>query len=175
LRIGGWIAACVAFGALVTPACPEDRANPTLAPGSIPENDLGRDIEGNRIRLSDYPGQVVIVSFWASWCGPCRKELPVLASVAKKVGSDQLKIIAINFRDEPKPFKFVVDVLKDYPITILRDNGGRTARKYRVQSIPRMIIVGRDGKVAADHTGYAEGALPALIEELNVVLAKQTT
>jgi thiol-disulfide isomerase/thioredoxin len=147
---------------------------PSLPVGSVPENELGKDIKGNKIRISDYHGKVVIVSFWASWCGPCKKELPVLAGVVKRVGPDHLQVIAINFRDEYDPFKYVVNVLKDYPITFLRDANGKSARKYDVQGIPRMIIVGRDGKVAADHTGYGESMIPEFVDQLNALLAQQT-
>jgi thiol-disulfide isomerase/thioredoxin len=149
------------------------RKRPSLPVGSIPENELGKDVKGNKVRISDYHGKVVIVSFWASWCGPCKKELPVLAGVVKRVGPDHLQVIAINYRDEYEPFKYVVNVLKDYPITILRDANGKTARKYDVQGIPRMIIIGRDGKVAADHTGYGEGTIPELVEQLNALLAQK--
>ena len=150
------------------------RERPSLPVGSIPENELGKDVKGNKVRISDYHGKVVIVSFWASWCGPCKKELPVLAGVVKRVGPDHLQVIAINYRDEYEPFKYVVNVLKDYPITILRDANSKTAKKYGVLGIPRMIIVGRDGKVAADHTGYGEGTIPELVEQLNALLAQQT-
>jgi thiol-disulfide isomerase/thioredoxin len=146
---------------------------PSLPAGSIPEDDLGKDIQGNKIRLSDYHGKVVILSFWASWCGPCKKELPVLAGVVKRVGPDRLQVIAVNFKDELKPFKYVVDVLKDYPITILRDQNGRTSKKYDVRAIPRMIVIGRDGKVAADHTGYGEDMIPELVAQLNSLLAQE--
>jgi thiol-disulfide isomerase/thioredoxin len=146
---------------------------PSLSVGSIPHDQLGKDLAGNQVRISDYRGKVVIVSFWASWCGPCKKELPVLAGVVKRVGPDQLQVIAINFRDELKPFKYVVNVLKDYPITILRDQNSKTANKYDVNAIPRMIVIGRDGKVAADHTGYGESMIPELIEQLNTLLAQQ--
>jgi thiol-disulfide isomerase/thioredoxin len=147
---------------------------PTLEIGSVPEDELGKDLQGNKIRISDYHGKVVIVSFWASWCGPCRRELPVLAGVVKQVGPDHLQVIAINYKDEYEPFKYVVKVLKDYPITFMRDGNSRTARKFEVQGIPRMIVIGRDGKVAADHTGYGEGSIPELVDELNKLLAQKT-
>lgn len=151
-----------------------EKPRPALAVGSTPYDELGKDIKGEKIAISDHHGKVVIVSFWASWCGPCKKELPVLAGVAKRVGPDQLQIIAINFQDESKPFRYVVDVLKDYPITILRDANGKTARKFEVNAIPRMIIIGRDGKVAADHTGYGEDMIPELVQQLNELLAQKT-
>jgi hypothetical protein len=65
-------------------------------------------------------------------------------------------------------------VFKDYPITILRDQNSRTANKYGVRAIPRMIVIGRDGKVAADHTGYSEGMIPEFIDQLNALLAQKT-
>jgi len=154
------------------PAAKPER--PSLLVGSIPEDELGKDLKGNKIRISDYHGKVVIVSFWASWCGPCKKELPVLAGVVKRVGPDHLQVIAINYRDEYEPFKYVVNVLKDYPITILRDANGKMARKYDVRAVPRMILIGRDGKVAADHTGYGESMIPELVDQLNALLAQNS-
>lgn len=154
----------------------KEREYPTLAVGAVPFDELGKDIDGNKITISEHHGKVVIVSFWASWCGPCRKELPIIANIAKKVGPEHLKVISINFHDEQKPFKLIADALKTLPITILRDANGKAARKYDVRGVPRMIIIGRDGKVAADHTGYGEGSVEEIVDELNRVLqASQAT
>ena len=161
-------------GAVIADEPAAKPARPSLPAGSIPDDELGKDLEGNKVRVSDYHGKVVIVSFWASWCGPCMKELPVLANVVKQVGPDHLQVIAINYRDEYEPYKYVLKVLKDYPIVFLRrDPNSNTAKRYRVKGIPRMIIIGRDGKVAADHTGYGEGMIPVLVEELNTLLAQK--
>jgi thiol-disulfide isomerase/thioredoxin len=152
----------------------KERVRPALAVGSDPHDELGKDMNGEKIRLSDYRGKVVIVSFWASWCEPCKKELPVLAGVARRVGPEHMKIIAINFHDDNERFRAVVKILKEYPITMLRDASGRAARSYDVRAIPRMIVIGRDGKVASDRTGYGEGSLPGFIDELNRLLAQTT-
>jgi len=177
MKTSGWFAglalACAALATISSAAQKADE-RPALEVGSVPHDELGKDLAGNKIRVSDYRGKVVIVSFWASWCGPCRKELPVLAGIVKRVGPDHLQVIAINYQDESKPFKYVVDVLKDYPITILRDAKGTAASRYEVHGIPRMVVIGRDGKVAADHTGYAESEIPVLVKELNALLAEKT-
>ena len=107
--------ACVTVGCLLLALSinAAERVRPALEIGSVPENELGKDVNGNPVHVSDHLGKVVIVSFWASWCGPCRQELPLLAGVAKRVGPEHLKIIAINYKDESKPFRYVVDVLED--------------------------------------------------------------
>jgi len=168
------LALAVSTGAAIADEPAAKSVRPSLPVGSIPEDELGKDMNGNKVRISDYHGKVVIVSFWASWCGPCKQELPVLAGVVKQVGPDHLQVIAINYRDEYEPFKYAVNVLKDYPITFLRrDPNSRTAKKYGVHGIPRMIFIGRDGKVAADHTGYGESMIPELVDQLNTLLAQQ--
>jgi len=172
------LAACLVLLLCATSvgAAEKEHEQPTLAVGVVPFDDLGKDVDGNKVTISEHHGKVVIVSFWASWCGPCRKELPILANIVKKVGPDHLKVISINFHDEPKNFRIIADALKTLPITILRDANGKAARKFDVQGIPRMIIIDRDGKVAADHTGYGEGSVNEIVEELNrVLLAGQAT
>lgn len=69
-----------------------------------------------------------------------------------------------HYRDEQKPFRIIADAQKTLPITILRDANGKTARKFDVRGVPRMIIIDRDGKVAADHTGYGEGSVEEIVE-----------
>jgi thiol-disulfide isomerase/thioredoxin len=168
-------AACAALllGTVVA-AEKHEKEYPALEVGSIPFDEIGKDIDGNAVTVSEHQGKVVIVSFWASWCGPCRKELPVLANVAKHVGPDHLKLIAINYKDEPKPFKAVAGALRKLPIIVVRDANGKAARKFKVQGVPRMIIIDRNGKVAADHTGYGEDSIEMIVEELNRVLQETT-
>src|SRR5436190_14754394 len=101
-----WVALSVASNAAEPP---RKREPPVFPVGSVPEDDLGKDINGNKVHISDYHGKVVILSFWGSWCEPCRKELPILAGLVKRVGPDHLQVLAINHRDEAEPFKYVVN------------------------------------------------------------------
>lgn len=80
------------------PATPSPRA------GDIPPQILGKDRQGNVVDLASQRGKVVIVTFWASWCGPCRKELPILGQLQKVIGHDALQVYAVNLKEPRADF-----------------------------------------------------------------------
>ena len=138
-----------------------------LKVGDMVPDDLGRDAAGNRIHLSDYRGKLVIVSFWASWCGPCRKELPVLAAIQKTGTRDKIAIFAVNWRESSDQFRQIRRTLKNFDLTLVSDESGRFGRQYAVDGIPHMVVIGRDGRIAAVHVGYGESEIPVLVDEIN--------
>lgn len=140
--------------------------------GEEPFAELGKNLNGEKVMVTDYKGKVVIITFWATWCGPCMKELPILSSIQKRVGTKNIQVIAISFYESIKTFRKVSSALSDNPIIFSFDKNGRAVRKYGVKAIPHMIIVDRNGKVYAQHIGYNEDKLPELIEEINAVLSQ---
>lgn len=147
---------------------------PTLAadamvqprPGEIPPQALGTDRDGNPVDLGRHRGKVVIVTFWASWCGPCRKELPVIGHFQKVVGRDALEVIAINFKEPRREYRQIVRLNQDIDVTWVHDARGAVSDDYGITSLPNMFILDRDGKVAYTHRGYSEALLPTIIEEI---------
>jgi thiol-disulfide isomerase/thioredoxin len=149
-------------------------AKQPLKVGDVPPDSLGRTLQGERVKLGDYRGKVVIVTFWATWCGPCRQEMPVLATIQKKVSRDQLVVFAVNWKEDHDRFREVAKRLKDIDLSLVSDPDGYYGQRYDVTSIPHMIIVGRDGRVAAIHVGYGEGEIPVLVKEINELLAARS-
>lgn len=144
--------------------------HPQPRPGEIPPDALGKDREGNEQTVSQHRGKVVIVTFWASWCGPCRRELPVLGQFQRAVGKDALEVVAINVKEPRKDYLGVIRANKDLSLTWVHDSSGATSVRYGVNALPNMFIIDREGKVAHVHRGYAEESLPVFIREISALL-----
>src|SRR3989338_7680132 len=103
--------------------------------------------------LESNKGKVVILDLWATWCPPCRKEIPGFINLYKKYKDKGLEIIGIAF-DENGPEvvpPFMKKMGMNYPVYL---DGGDIAKKYDLQAYPTTIVYGKDGKVASKHVGY---------------------
>jgi thiol-disulfide isomerase/thioredoxin len=125
-----------------------------------------------RVKLSDYRGKIVIVSFWASWCAPCRKEMDVLATIQKLATRNKLVVLSVNWREDPERYQQIRRALSSVDLTIRSDSNGDIGDQYDVDAIPHMVIVDRDGRIAAIHVGYGASEIPALAEEISSLLAQ---
>jgi thiol-disulfide isomerase/thioredoxin len=110
-------------------------------------------LAGGDFDLSTEKGHVVILDFWASWCGPCIKSLPGLIDLVGGFPSDRVKLIGINQGESADQVKRFLET-RGLKLTVAMDTDQNIGRKYGVDAIPRTIIVGPDGKVAWDQTGY---------------------
>jgi len=159
-----------------TPSPAQDNATPQkaekkkLGPGDTPPAGLGRTRDGDEIDTSKYAGKVLVITFWASWCPPCRAELPVLEGL-KKAAKGNVEVVAINIEDRDT-FRKLARHLSSLTLTLTHDNGKRQHDAYGVNGIPHMVIIGKDGKILNVHRGYSEAAIDGFVAEINAALAK---
>ncbi|HXF66781.1 MAG TPA: TlpA disulfide reductase family protein [Burkholderiales bacterium] len=113
--------------------------------GAAPALELA-DLEGRRHRLADYRGKVVLVNFWATWCAPCREEMPSIQRLKDRLAGRPFAVLAVNL-DEPEERvrRFLAQTKLDF--TILLDQEKRAARAWQVRILPASFVIGADGKI----------------------------
>jgi thiol-disulfide isomerase/thioredoxin len=161
--LGILFSAC-AFGATELPSGP---AVGTIAPDFKVHN----LVTGEDVTLSSQHGKVVILTFWASWCGPCKRELPILESAQRVISKDRLVVFAVSYRDSEAALAAIKKPATNWQINIMKDRNEHVASLYSVKSIPHLFMIGRDGKIVANHLGYGDSTLEELVADINSALA----
>ncbi len=111
---------------------------------------------GKNLRLSDFKGQIVLINFWATWCGPCRQEMPKLDALFKRYQRAGLELWGINVEDDPG---LADKFLKKNPVSfpVLYDVSSEVSERYKIDAMPTTVIVDRDGNIRHLHRGYKPG------------------
>jgi peroxiredoxin len=124
-----------------------------------------RSVEGKNIRLSEYRGEIVMLAFWASWCGACRPTLEGLGETYERYRESGVELLAVSLdRDERAVSEAARSLKADYPV--LHDASGEVGRAYAVDSMPALVLIDRDGIVRdvieAKRRGASDGYLAKL-------------
>lgn len=122
--------------------------------------------EGAQFRLSEQRGKVVIVNFWASWCGPCRDEAPILQSVWERYRDQGVVLVGVAYLDSDSDSRAFIE---EFGITYPNgpDVGTRISDQYRIQGVPETFIVDQNGDIARFIIAPVQpGQLDAIVEEL---------
>lgn len=127
-----------------------------------------RDIDGKSHNLADYRGQVVLVNFWATWCEPCRDEMPSIQRLKVKLAGKPFVVLAVNL-DEPESRirNFLSKMPLDFPV--LLDQEKAVTKAWKVRVLPMSFIVGRDGRIRYSLTGelaWDHDSVASLLAEL---------
>ncbi len=150
---------------------------PLLASGVLAPDFKAVIPDGASLQLSDYKGKVVILDFWATWCGPCQESMPHLEHVFQSIKGKNIAVIGLCVFDEKAAFdEWVKKHSSQYTFTVAYDPAGRSndsvaAKLYHVSGIPTTYILDKDGKVAASLVGYggpSDHRLEAALKKLQI-------
>ncbi|MBI4746194.1 MAG: redoxin domain-containing protein [Deltaproteobacteria bacterium] len=130
-----------------------------------------KDMKGNTVTLDSLKGKVVFLDFWASWCDPCKEELPELELLYSKYGKDGFEVIGVSV---DKSESNVAAFLKKRPVsfTILPNIKGDVAEAYGLPGMPTGYIIGKDGVIRHRHVGFARAFLPVYEKEITELLKR---
>ena len=125
-----------------------------IAPDSLQARMIGiaapdfelKKLDESLLKLSDLRGRIVVLDFWATWCGPCIASLPKITELAQQYKGAEVDVIAVNIEQTSAEIRALLDRLKINPVVVL-DSDGAVARAYQAQAIPQTVIIDRDGKV----------------------------
>ncbi len=145
--------------AMISPSRPNDRAVTSLRPGSQVSDFSLTDLQGQAVRLSDFHGRVVLINAWATWCPPCKEEMPVLNAYYLKHRDAGFSILAIDAADPRDAVEaFIKNTPVDFPV--LLDTHLQVMNTFGIHSYPTSVLVGRDGQVKVIRAGaYLPGVL----------------
>jgi peroxiredoxin len=115
-----------------------------------------KDINSRKAALSDYKGKVIILDFWATWCVPCKAEIPGFIALQKKYAARGLQVIGLSVDDSlPTAKKFADQMKMNYPVLLAEGTEEILEAYDPIPSIPVSVVIGRDGKICSKHFGIA--------------------
>ena len=115
-----------------------------------------KSLDGKNVKLSELAGNVVLINFWASWCGPCLQEMPLLNAIHKKYEPLGFTVLGVNVEENSGNAKaFLADRGVDFPV--LLDTKNKVSKLYDVIAMPTTVVVDRDGNMRFLHKGYKAG------------------
>jgi thiol-disulfide isomerase/thioredoxin len=128
------------------------------------------DLSGKKVSLSSFKGKVVFLNFWATWCPPCRGEMPSMERLYQKLKDKGLVILAVDLQEDAKSVrKFVNELKLTFPVAL--DSDGKVGAAYGARSIPTSYIIGRAGSALGGTVGGHEWDTPEMISFFTRLLA----
>jgi thiol-disulfide isomerase/thioredoxin len=127
------------------------------------------DLQGSQVRISDFKGKPLVINFWATWCPPCRAEIPELDAVYREYRDKGLEVLGIDYGEDAETVRAFMKGM-DVSYRVVVDPGSEAADRYRVAALPTSFFVDAEGVIQAVHLGGMDRK--ALQEKLDKILVK---
>jgi len=128
-----------------------------------------KDLDGKQHHIADYRGTVVVLNFWATWCGPCVKEMPSLENLARRMSGEQFSLITVNFGEKPARIKpFLEKIGVDVPVLV--DPDMRASRAWVKKGLPTTFIIDADQKIRYQVLGELNWDAPEVEQKIRQLL-----
>ena len=125
-----------------------------------------KSVTGDTVKLSDMEGKVVLLDFWAVWCGPCRKSMPFFQELQDKYGKDGLEVVGVHVEDRMPPPREVAEYLAKLGVTYTNvASTVDTDNEFMIFAMPTTYLVDREGVIVKRHIGFDPATAPAELEE----------
>ena len=160
-RLAAIVAACLAVIANAAAAA-------VLSSGLAPDFTL-HSVAGANLRLQEQRGQVVMLNFWASWCGPCRQEMPQLDRLYEKYHAAGFQLLGVNVDENVRNATGVSSKLGLH-FPVLLDTEKKVSRLYDLSTMPSTVLIDRDGRVRYIHRGYRDGYVQTYEDQIRELL-----
>jgi peroxiredoxin len=149
-----------------------------LATSSLAASDLAgqpapdfalKSSTGENLRLSEYRGDVVMINFWATWCGPCRQEMPLLDQLYSRYQRVGFSLLGVNIDDDSSR---AMDMIRELGVSfpVLFDSRKEVSKLYDVDAMPVTVLVDREGNVRHIHKGYKPGYENMYLDQIRALL-----
>ena len=143
-------------------------ASPDLAGQPAPDFAL-KSATGENLRLSEYRGDVVMINFWATWCGPCRQEMPLLDELYSRYQRVGFNLLGVNIDDDSgRAMKMIDELGVSFPV--LFDSRKEVSKLYDVEAMPVTVLVDREGRIRHVHHGYKPGYEDKYLDQIRSLL-----
>jgi thiol-disulfide isomerase/thioredoxin len=165
IALRSYCLAALAAATTFATAAPVD----TLRAGAPAPSFLLNSMAGKAVSLDSLKGQIVLVNFWASWCGPCRKEMPILEQLNRQYRGKGVTLVGVNVEPDSAA---ATDWLKATPVSfpILFDVDSKVSKLYQVEGMPNTVILDRKGNVRYIHRGYKPGAENEYLDQIRALI-----
>lgn len=128
-----------------------------------------KTLKGSNLRLEEYRGQVVLLNFWASWCGPCRQEMPILDRIHQRYEDTGFAVLGVNVEGEAAPAQKIVDKTNvTFPVLI--DDAQAISELYKLEAMPSTVVIDRNGVIRYIHRGYKPGDEAKYVEVVKALI-----